>query len=418
MMSGNLALAVALILLAATLAVAVAQLPWLSEAVAAAVAAGALVAAGAVSVNRAREVIGRLAPTIGFLASLLLLADGCRREGLFDALGTIMAQGSQDSPRRLLALVFIVASGVTVALGLDPTIVLLTPVVFATAKRLRMSPTPYVYACVHLANSASLLLPISNLTNLLAFYASGLSFTHFAALMALPTAAAIAVEWVVLTLFFRVELGRPRDRQAVSGSPNLPRFALAVLGATLVGFLLGSSMGIDPLWMAMAGAAAITIPALVRRKVTPYAVVRAAEPAFLVFVLGLGVIVAAASDNGLATVVRTVLPEGSSLPDLLRIAGVSAVLANLVNNLPAILILAPTLASAGHSPVLAALVGVNVGPNLTYVGSLATLLWRRILRAEDSDVNLSEFFRLGVATVPAALVAATLLLWIVLQGGN
>jgi arsenical pump membrane protein len=416
-MSENLALAVALVGLAATLAVAVVQLPWLSEAVAAAVVAGALVASGAVSLDRAVATMTHLAPTIGFLAALLLIADGCRREGLFDALGTIMAYGSQDSPRRLLAIVFVVASGVTVALGLDPTIVLLTPVVFVTAKRLRMSPTPYVYACVHLANSASLLLPISNLTNLLAFYASGLSFIHFAALMALPTAAAIAVEWVVLSLFFRVELSRPRDCEAMTGAPHLPRFALAVLVATLVGFLVSSSMGIDPLWIAAASAAVITLPALVRRKVSPYALARAVEPAFLVFVLGLGVIVTAASDNGLAAVVRTVLPQGGSLPDLLRIAGVSAVLANLVNNLPAILILAPVLASAGHGAVLAALVGVNVGPNLTYVGSLATLLWRRILRAEDSDVNLAEFFRLGVATVPAALVLSILLLWLVLQRG-
>jgi len=407
-MSDTLALALALVGLAATLAVAIARPPWLSEAVVAVVAAASLVAVGAVSVDRARQAVDDLAPTIGFLAALLLLADGCRRAGLFDALGTIMASGSQDSPRRLLALVFVVAAGVTAALGLDPTIVLLTPVVFVTAARLRMNPTPHVYACAHLANSASLLLPISNLTNLLAFQASGLSFSRFAALMALPTAAAIAVEWVVLTRFFAAELGRPRDREAVPKPSPLPRFALAVLGATLVGVLLGSTFGIEPLWAAMAGAAAITVPDLVR----------AVEPLFLVFVLGLGVIVAAASDHGLAEAMRTVLPAGGSLPDLLRIAAVAAVLANLVNNVPAILILAPILAPAGHGPVLAALVGVNVRPNLTYVGSLATLLWRRILRAEDTEVNMAEFHRLGAVTVPAALVASTLLLWLVMRVGG
>jgi arsenical pump membrane protein len=144
---------------------------------------------------------------------------------------------------------------------------------------------------------------------------------------------------------------------------------------------------------------------------------RALQPPFLVFVLGLGIIVAAASDHGLATAVRTVLPDGGSLPDLLGIAAVSAVLANLVNNLPAILILAPATAPAGYGPVLAALVGVNVGPNLTYVGSLATLLWRRLLRAEDTEVNLAQFHRLGALTVPAALFASTVLLWTVLQVG-
>jgi arsenical pump membrane protein len=113
--------------------------------------------------------------------------------------------------------------------------------------------------------------------------------------------------------------------------------------------------------------------------------------------------------------VRAVLPTGGSLPDLLAIAALSAIFANLVNNLPATLMLVPVAAAAGPGPVLATLVGVNVGPNLTYVGSLATLLWRRVLRAGDADVELGEFLRLGALTVPAGLVAATMLLWLALK---
>ena len=115
-------------------------------------------------------------------------------------------------------------------LSLDATVVLLTPVVFATAARMRTSPKPHVYACSHLANSASLLLPVSNLTNLLAFHASELSFPRFAALMALPTIAAVGVEWVVFRRFFAIELERPRHRAArCPARRTLPRFALAVL---------------------------------------------------------------------------------------------------------------------------------------------------------------------------------------------
>jgi arsenical pump membrane protein len=142
---------------------------------------------------------------------------------------------------------------------------------------------------------------------------------------------------------------------------------------------------------------------------------RAVEPSFLVFVLGLGVIVEAASDNGLADAVRALLPAGGTLPDLLAVAALSATLANLVNNLPATLILVPVAATAGPGPVLAVLIGVNVGPNMTYAGSLATLLWRRVLHAEDTEVQLREFLRLGALTVPAALVACTVLLWLTLQ---
>jgi arsenical pump membrane protein len=412
-----LALALALIALAGTLAAAVVRSRWPIEAIAAVASAAALVALGALSFSDARDAIGDLGPTVGFLAALLVLAEGCRREGLFDAMGGLMAAGARGSPRRLLALVFAVAGAITAVLSLDATVVLLTPVVFATAARLRTSPRPHVYACSHLANSASLLLPVSNLTNLLAFHASGLSFTRFAGLMALPTVGAVAVEWAVLTRFFAVDLDRPRRARADTGErPRLPRFALAVVALTLVGFAASSALGIAPAWVAAAGAAAITAPALARRATTPQALALAAEPSFLVFVLGLGVVVRAASDNGLSDAARAVLPAGDALPELLAIAVVSAILANLVNNLPATLILVPVAAPAGPAAVLAVLVGVNIGPNLTYVGSLATLLWRRVLHVEDHEVELGEFVRLGALTVSAGLVVATVLLWFSAQG--
>jgi arsenical pump membrane protein len=412
-----LALVLALLVLAGTLAAAVVHSRWPVEALAAAGGAALLVAVGTLSVSDARDALGDLGPTVGFLAALLVLAEGCRREGLFEAMGGLMAAGARGSPRRLLALVFAVAATVTAVLSLDATVVLLTPIVFATAARLRTSPRPHVYACSHLANSASLLLPVSNLTNLLAFHASGLSFMRFAGLMALPTAAAIAVEWVVLTRFFAVDLDRPRRARADEEERSrLPRFAVTVVALTLAGFGLSSVLGIAPVWVAVAGAAAITAPALVRRATTTRTLVLAAEPSFLVFVLGLGVIVRAASDNGLADAARALLPSGVALPELLAVAAVSAVLANLVNNLPATLILVPVAAPSGAAAVLAVLVGVNVGPNLTYVGSLATLLWRRVLHVEDHEVELGEFVRLGALTVPAGLVLATVLLWFSAQG--
>ena len=312
---------------------------------------------------------------------------------------------------------FAVAAVVTAVLSLDATVVLLTPIVFVTAARIRTSPKPHVYACSHLANSASLLLPVSNLTNLLAFDASGLSFTRFGLLMALPWLVALGVEWGVLSRFFgHTGRGSAPVTAAPSTPPDWPRFALAVLGLTLAGFALSSALGVEPVWIAAAGAIAISVPALLRRIATPAGIVRAAEPTFLLFVLALGVIVGTAGDNGLESAVSRLLPGGSGLLDLLAIAALCAVLANLVNNLPAILIVLPALAaSAGPGPLLAALIGVNVGPNLTYVGSLATLLWRRVLHAEDAEVELAEFSKLGALTVPAVLVGSTLALWLSLR---
>ncbi len=416
-MSDSLSLVVALVALGAALGAAVARRRLLPEAVVAPVAALILVATGASSVGAARHAISDLGSTVCFLAALLVLAEGCRREGLFDAIGALLALRARGSARRLLAVVFAVAAVVTVVLSLDATVVLLTPIVFVTASRLRTSPKPHVYACSHLANSASLLLPISNLTNLLAFHASGLSFTRFGALMALPWLAALSVEWGVLSRFFgHTGRGSEASARPADERPEWPRLAVAILAATLGGFALSSVLGIAPVWIAVAGALAISAPALLRRAVSPLGLARSAEPAFLVFVLALGVIVGTASENGLETAVRRALPDGAGLLDLLLIAGGCAVLANLVNNLPAILIALPALAAApGPGPVLAALIGVNVGPNLTYVGSLATLLWRRVLHAEGAEVDLSEFSRLGALTVPAVLAASTLALWLSLH---
>jgi arsenical pump membrane protein len=411
------ALVLALLALAITLGAAIAQSRSLPEWAAALLGAVVLVAVGAISLSGARHALGELGPTVGFLAALLILAEGCRREGVFSAIGAWLVRGSRGQPVRLLALTFTASALVTAVLGLDATVVLLTPVVFLTAARLRTAAKPYAYACTHLANSASLLLVVSNLTNLLAFRASRLSFAHFAALMALPWLAALAVEWIAFRWFFASDLRRSEATPRGGGeAPAVPRFALVVLGLTLAGLALSSVLGVAPVWFAVAGAVAITAPALARRRLEPGALARAAEPGFLVFVLGLGVIVAAAGDHGLRSAVTSVLPGGGSFPDLLAIAALSAVLANLVNNLPATLILAPAAAALGTGPLLAVLIGVNVGPNLTYAGSLATLLWRRILRAEDAEVEVGEFTRLGLLTVPAGLILCTAAAWLSVRG--
>ncbi len=407
--------AISLVALAACLAAAVVRPRLAPDWLVAALAAGLVVAVGAVSLRGARSALGSLWPTVGFLAALLVLADGCRRAGLFEALGELMARGAREGPRRLLAMVFTVAACTTAVLSLDATIVLLTPVVFATASRLRWGPRPHVYACSHLANSASLLLPISNLTNLLAFAAARVSFTRFAALMALPWLVAIGVEWLVLSRAFSDDLRAPPAHPAASDGAEtraLPAFALSVVALTLAGFAASSAIGVAPVWFAAAGA--ITLAAR-HRPGSPGELLGAAEPAFLVFVLGLGVVVAAAGAHGLSSAVDSLLPGGGSFPDLLGVAVVSAVLANLVNNLPATLIVVAVAAAAAPGSVLAMLIGVNVGPNLTYVGSLATILWRRVVHAHDEEVDLREFLLLGVATVPVTLVASTAALWLALQ---
>jgi arsenical pump membrane protein len=395
----------ALIALAAVLAWAVIRPRGWPEAVVAVPAAVILMAVGTIGVKGAITQARQLGPVIGFLAAVLVLARLSEGGGS----GQATARGA----RRLLAQVFVVASVTTAVLSLDATVVLLTPVVFATASELEVRAKPQVYACAHLANSASLLLPVSNLTNLLAFAASGLAFPRFAALMALPWLAVIGTEYAVFNRFFAADLAvRPRrDRDDQAKDIDVPVFTLVVVALTLAGFAGASAAGVNPAWAAFAGAAVLAVRALVRRRVGPVALVRAADVPFLLFVLGLGIVVKAVVNNGLGTALAPLLPGGTSLPALAATAGLAAVLANVCNNLPAVLVLLPLAAPSGAGAILAVLLGVNIGPNLTYTGSLATLLWRRILRRHGLAPDLGEFTRLGLLTVPAGLVVAVLALW-------
>jgi arsenical pump membrane protein len=148
-----------------------------------------------------------------------------------------------------------------------------------------------------------------------------------------------------------------------------------------------------------------------RKRTTLGTIVRGADPPFLLFVLALGVVVRAVISNGLDDALGRCIPHTTGLTELLVLAGIAAVLANVINNLPAVLVLLPRTAAAGPAAVLAVLIGVNIGPNLTYTGSLATMLWRRIIHQHDHTAGLGEFSLLGVLSAPTALIVAVVALW-------
>jgi arsenical pump membrane protein len=407
---------IAAVLLLAVLAFAVIRPRGLPEAVVAVPAAVIVVATGGLGLDRAAAESLQLLPVVGFLAAVLVLSELCARDGLFEWAGQFMARRSRGEPHRLLILVFIVAAITTAVLSLDATVVLLTPVVFATAARVGVRPRPHVYACTHLANGGSLLLPVSNLTNLLAMAALGIGFAQFGLLMALPWLAVLVVEYVAFRVYFAGDLS------VAAGSPDadaatvaLPRFSAIVLAVTLVGFVAASFVHVEVAWVAAAGALVLAVRAVRLGQVRVAEVAGAVNLPFLAFVISLGIVVKAVVDNGLADLMARLVPPGDSLLALLAWAGIATVLANLVNNLPAVLILLPLAVGGGVAPTLAVLIGVNVGPNLTYVGSLATLLWRRIVHAHDHEAPLAEFTWLGLLATPLAIVAAVLALWASVQ---
>lgn len=361
----------------------------------------------------------RILPVVVFLVAILAVSGACADLGLFRAIGQRIGRGGTGATR-FLALTFVAAVAITAVLSLDATVVLLTPVVLAAALSAGVVARPGLSACVRLANSSSLLLPVSNLTTLLAIRSLDLSFTRFALVMTPAWLAVIAVEYAAHRWFFRADLAEP-----AGGPPNaddlapVPRFPVAVVALMLVGFMIASASGLGAAWgaaaVALGAAAVLVVACVVRRSGSPWSIVRAGQPAFAVYVLGLAVVVDAVARGGLGDLVARILPGSAAgaagLLALIWLALLATVLANVVNNLPATLLLLPLVGPLGTLPVLATLIGLNVGSSLTWTGSLANLLWRRTLTAAGARPSGRDFHRISVVTVPVAVLAGVLLTW-------
>jgi arsenical pump membrane protein len=376
------------------------------EALVAAAAAAATLATGILARGQVRDAVGDLAPVVLFLATILVVADVCARAGLFTAAAHLVRSASRSRPQRLLAGVFLLAALVTAVLSLDATVVLLTPVVIAAAVSVGTSSRPGAYACLRMANSGSLLLPVSNLTNLLAMPHLDLTFGGFALVMAPVLAVVLVVEYALLRLLFRRDLAASRPAADQPEAPRAPAVPLVVVAVMLAGFAVLSPFGVEPCWVSGAAAVVLVAWARHRRLLTFRTAVDASHPSFALFVLCLGIVVAAVSTGFLGDAVARVLPDATSYVDLLVIAAVATALANALTNLSATLLVVPLLAPLGTTAVLAALLGLNIGSGLTYTGSLANLLWRRGLVQLGERPSLREFHRVSLIATPVTLVAA------------
>ncbi|HET7303883.1 MAG TPA: SLC13 family permease [Segeticoccus sp.] len=350
----------------------------------------------------------RVGPVLVFLVAITVVAEIADRAGVFDVAAHWCAQLARQRTWLLWLLVALLASLSTIVLSLDTTAVLLTPVVITVARQVRVSPVPFVLTTLWLANTASLLLPVSNLTNLLSlhrFRALGAGYSAYLSLLAGPALAAILATVVVLLLW--------HGRQLRGGYPTMPRpephdrVLLVVAGATCA--VLGPvfATGVIPAVPASLAAVlliatcALRAPQHLRALQVPWAVVFGVAALFVVVDL--------AGQHGLSAAVAAAAGHGTGVGDLLRLAAVAAAASNVVNNLPAYLAIEP-VADGDPVRLAALLIGTNCGPLVTAWGSLATILWRQRCRSAGMRIGLGRLAVQGLTCAVATVVVSVLVL--------
>jgi arsenical pump membrane protein len=351
-----------------------------------------------------------------FLTGMMLLADLARREGVFDWMASLAVRASHGSRTRLFLLVYAVGIVVTVFLSNDATAVVLTPAVYAAVKRARGDAQPYLFACAFIANAASFVLPISNPANLVVYGKTIPPLLAWLRVFALPSLVSILTTFLALRLFFRHSLTGSVETY-VDNTPLSPVGRRAVWGIAFTGAVLltASALGLDLGLPTCIAAIAAVLMATRANIVATREIAREVSWSVLPLVAGLFVIVEALNVAGASGRLGTVLTGLAAMPawagTLSASFGVAA-LSNVMNNLPSGLLAGSALQATHITTPLrdAVLIGVDLGPNLSITGSLATVLWLIALRREGHKVGGLTFLKCGIAAMPPALLLATLAL--------
>lgn len=371
-----------------------------------------LVAFGLIPFGAALGAVAKGGDVYLFLIGMMVLAELARQEGLFDWLAMYAAQHANGSGQRLFDLVFLVGTLVTVFLSNDATAVVLTPAVYAACKAAKAEPLPYLFVCAFIANAASFVLPISNPANLVIFGSHMPPLLTWLWQFTLPSVAAIGLTYLVLRFSQREHLRRPLETtialQPLSSGARLTAWGIAL---TAVLLLLASALDLQ-LGLPTFGAGVVTASLIhVRQRMNPLPVLKGVSWGVLPLVGGLFVLVEGLAHTGIIDTLAHALSSFAEQSPGQATWGagiVVAVASNLINNLPAGL-MAGSVGHIAHLPVAttsALLIGVDLGPNLSITGSLATLLWLIAVRREGEHVSTFDFLKLGVLVMPPALIAA------------
>ena len=347
-----------------------------------------------------------------FLAGMMLLAELARLHGLFDWVAAHAAKAAKGSAPALFNLIYGVGIVVTAFLSNDATAVVLTPAVYAAAKAAKAEPLPYLFICAFIANAASFVLPISNPANLAVYGDRLLPLLPWLKQFTLPSILAIAATYAALRWIFRRELAAPiAAGPAAPGLTHGGRYTAYGLGLAAVAMLVSSALGVPLGAPTFAAGVATSLAVLFQERESPAQLVAGVTWSVLPLVAGLFVLVEGLKQTGAIALLAHALSWGAGQSAMAAAwaAGTGvAVISNLINNLPAGLIARSALGPAHAQPAVAGafLIGVDLGPNLSVTGSLATILWLAALRREGLRVSAGAFLRIGAIAMPPALLLA------------
>ena len=383
----------------------------------------ALLLAGALPLDAVQDTLVDLAGVAAFLVGLFWLSLAADRAGLIDAWGAAIARIAGSDGRALLLAVVLFGVLTTALFSNDGTVVLVTPVVIQLCRRLDIDPLPYAFAVTFVADSASSLVPVANPVNILFAERLDLSFGAHVAYLALPTAVAVAVTAVMLLVVMRERI--PRQIARPEGVPDRnwrlgpgARLVAVGLGLTVAGYLAAAFLHVPPYWVTLLGGAVVVLPGLIMGSISRSDLVRVQPPGLYAFVAGLALMVTAVERQGLLRQAGELVSALQARPEIVGVMGIgigAAIGSNLINNWTMALVLIPPLEAGGADDplIFAGLFGSDIGPNLTVVGSLATLIWMTQVRQAGMQISAWTYLRLGILTTIPALMAAMLTLALV-----
>jgi arsenical pump membrane protein len=415
--------ALAAFIFVVTLIVIVVRPRQVNEAWSAAVGAVLMLLTGVVSPLAALTAIGSEWNLFLFFFGLMLTAAVADMAGFFDWAAGLAAGAAGGSGRRLLFNVFVLGAIITTFLSNDATAIILTPVVYTIATRLRLRVMPYLFAVSFMANAASMTLPISNPINVLTGDRLRAPLAEYEGHLLLASLASIAITIAILVVYFwRSAAGRFEFdwRSAVRSAVGDRAFFIAILaglGLLAAAYVVGSAL----LWplgvVAVVGGGGLVLVAAVRRRLSREHLSTHISPALFVYIAALFVLVRGVQDAGITPALVADATRHAGDAGTAVMAGLlgSAVASNLINNLPAVLVFVSGAEAGGvpaalHAPFLfGALAGADLGPNLTPVGALSTMLWLVIVRRRGVQVSAWDFLKIGAVVAPATLIAAGVL---------